>query len=40
MDDLVEWVRALRVKILAMVPNWKPTCFIIDETPQELRALW
>jgi hypothetical protein len=38
-DDLVEWLKALKAKILAIMPDWKPSCFIIDDTPQELRAL-
>jgi hypothetical protein len=40
MDDLIEWVQPLKVKMLSIMPNWKPNCFIIDDAPQELRALW
>jgi hypothetical protein len=40
MDDLVEWLKILKVKILAIMLSWKPSCFIIDDTPQELRELW
>jgi hypothetical protein len=39
MDDLAEWLKALKVKILVMMFNWKPSCFIINDTPQELQAL-
>jgi hypothetical protein len=38
-DDLVEWLKVLKVKILTIMPNWKPSCFIIDDTFQELWAL-
>ncbi len=38
-DDLVECLKALKAKILAIMLDWKPSCFIIDDTPQELRAL-
>ncbi len=38
-DDLVEWLKALKAKILAIMPDRKPSCFIIDDAPQELRAL-
>jgi hypothetical protein len=35
-DDLVEWLKALKAKILAIMPDWKPSCFIIDDALQEL----
>jgi hypothetical protein len=38
-EDLVEWLSALRAKCLSHMPNWRP-CFIVDDAPQELRALW
>jgi hypothetical protein len=38
-DDLVEWLKVLKAKILTIMPNWKPSCFIIDDVPQELWAL-
>ncbi len=38
-DDLVEWFKALKAKILVIMPDWKPSCFIIDDAPQELWAL-
>ncbi len=34
-DDLVEWLKVLKAKILAIMPDWKPSCFIIDDTPQK-----
>ncbi len=38
-DDLVEWLTPLKIKLLRKNPKWKPSCFIIDDVPQELRAL-
>jgi len=38
-DDLIEWLLPLKVKMLLIMPNWKPSCFIIDDAPQELSAL-
>jgi hypothetical protein len=38
-DDLVEWVIFLKTKLLKKIPKWKPLCFIVDDVPQELRAL-
>jgi len=34
-DDLVEWLKVLKAKILAIMRDWKPSCFIIDDTPQK-----
>jgi hypothetical protein len=39
-NDLVEWLTPLKTKILRKNPKWKPSCFIIDDVPQELQALW
>jgi hypothetical protein len=39
-DDLVEWLIPLKTKLLRKNPKWKPSCFIVDDSPQELRALW
>jgi hypothetical protein len=33
-DDLIEWF-----KMLSIMFNWRPSCFIIDEAPQKLWAL-
>jgi hypothetical protein len=38
-DDLVEWLKALKAKIFTIMFDWKPSCFIIDDTPQGLGAL-
>jgi hypothetical protein len=32
-------VKTLKTKMLSCMPNWKPSCFIIDDAPQELNAL-
>ncbi len=39
-DDLVEWLTPLKTKLLRKNPKWKPSCFIVDDVPQKLRALW
>ncbi len=38
-DDLVEWLTPLKTKLLRKYLKWKPSCFIIDDVPQELWAL-
>jgi len=38
-DDLVEWLTPLKTKLLRKNHKWKPSCFIIDDAPQKLRAL-
>jgi hypothetical protein len=38
-DDLVEWLKVLKAKILTIMPNCKPRFFIIDDIPQEFWAL-
>jgi hypothetical protein len=38
-DDLIEWLKALKANMLSIMSNWKPSCFIIDDAPQELQAL-
>jgi phosphatidylserine decarboxylase len=35
-DDLVEWLIPLKTKFLRKNPKWKPSCFIVDDAPQEL----
>jgi hypothetical protein len=37
--DLVEWLTLLKTKILRKNPKWKPSCFIVGDVPQKLRAL-
>ncbi len=39
-DDLVEWLTPSKTKLQRKNPKWKPSCFIVDDAPQELRALW
>jgi hypothetical protein len=38
-DDLIEWLRPLKSNILSIMSNCKPSCFIINDAPQGLRAL-
>ncbi len=35
-NDLVEWLTPLKTKLLRKNPKWKPSCFIVDDIPQEL----
>ncbi len=35
-NDLVEWLTLLKTKILKKNLKWKPSCFSIDDVPQEL----
>jgi hypothetical protein len=39
-DDLVEWLTPLKTKLLRKNLKSKLSCFIVDDAPQELRALW
>jgi len=38
-EDLIEWLKSLKEKMLSHMPRWKPSCFLIDDAPQELKAL-
>ncbi len=38
-DDLVDWLTPLKTMFLRTNPKWKPSCFIVDDAPQELRIL-
>jgi hypothetical protein len=38
-NNLVKWLTPLKTKLLRKNPKWKPLCFIVDDAPQELRAL-
>ncbi len=38
-NDLIEWFKALKARMLSIMFNWRPYCFIIDDTLQELQAL-
>jgi len=33
-------VECLASKLFLHMPNWRPSCFIVDDAPQELWALW
>jgi len=32
-ENMVEWLNALRTKLLSHMPDWKPSCFIMDDAP-------
>jgi len=38
-DDMVDLLTPLKTKLLRKNPKWKPSCFIVDDVPQELRTL-
>jgi hypothetical protein len=38
-EDLVEWLIPFKAKLLSHMPKWESSCFIVDDAPQELRAL-
>jgi hypothetical protein len=38
-QDLIEWLKPLKDKMLSHMPHWKPSCFLVDDAPQELKAL-
>jgi hypothetical protein len=35
-EDLIEWLKPLKDKMLSRMPHWKPSCFFVDDAPQEL----
>jgi hypothetical protein len=39
MNDLIEWLQPLKTKISSIMLNWRPICFIINDTLQELWTL-
>jgi hypothetical protein len=39
-EDLIEWLKPLKEKMLSHMPHWKPSCFLVDDAPQKLKALW
>jgi hypothetical protein len=39
-QDLIEWLKPLKDKMLSHMPHWKPSCFLIDDAPQKFKALW
>jgi hypothetical protein len=38
-EDLIEWLKPLKNKMLSHMPHQKPSCFFINNAPQELKAL-
>jgi hypothetical protein len=38
-DDLVNYLKALNMKVLKIMLNLKPCCFIVDDAPQKFKAL-
>jgi hypothetical protein len=38
-EDLIKWLKPLKEKMLSHMPHWKPSCFLVDDAPQELKAL-
>jgi hypothetical protein len=38
-EDLIEWLKPLKDKMLSHMAHWKPSCFLVDNAPQELKAL-
>jgi hypothetical protein len=39
-QDLIEWLKRLKDKMLSHMSHWKPSCFLVDDAPQELKTLW
>jgi hypothetical protein len=37
-EDLIGWLKPLKDKMLSHMPHWKPSCFFVDDVPQELKA--
>ncbi len=38
-EDLTKWLKPFKNKMLSHMPHWKPSCFLVDDAPQELKAL-
>jgi hypothetical protein len=38
-QDLIEWLKPLKDKMLSHMPHWKSSWFLVDDAPQELKAL-
>ncbi len=32
-EDLIEWLKPLKDKMLSHMPHWKPSCFLVDDAP-------
>ncbi len=39
-EDLIKWLKPLKNKMLSHMPRWKPSYSLIDNAPEELKALW
>jgi hypothetical protein len=39
-EDLIEWLKPLKDTMLSHMSHWKPSCFLVNDAPQELKALW
>jgi len=39
-EGLIKWLKPLKDKMLSHMPHWKLSCFLVDDAPQELKALW
>jgi len=39
-EDLIEWLKPLKVKMLSHMPYWKPSYFFVDDARKKLKALW
>jgi hypothetical protein len=38
-NDLIQWFKTLKAKMLSVMFSWRPSCFIIDDALQKLWAL-
>ena len=38
-DDLMQWLTALRAKAIIVQPEWRPSCFIVDDAIHERNAI-
>jgi hypothetical protein len=38
-EDLIEWLKPLKDKMLSHMSHWKPSCFLVDDALQQLKAL-
>ncbi len=38
-EDLIEWLKPLKDKMLSHIAHWKPSCFLVGDAPQELNPL-
>ncbi len=38
-QDLIKWLKPLKDKVLSHMPHRKPSCFLVNDAPQELKAL-